>query len=125
DDRQDEVVSAVEQFTRSCNPQVAARPGSDAKSGQLTHVRFGMEGAVDQRLRVESHDHPPDLFPEDRQSVSFDPIRGREPKAGDILRLQCHRLILVAAGCRRGYAADLWQPDTTLPEMRTRHVCRS
>jgi len=71
-----------------------------------------MELALDQRLRIEFHDHPPDLLPENRQSVSLDPICGRELKFGDIPGRQCHRLILMAAGCRRGYAAVLWQPGS-------------
>ncbi|MCC8951202.1 hypothetical protein H8A97_40695 [Bradyrhizobium sp. Arg62] len=58
----------------------------------------GMERADAQWLRIELHDHPPDLLAKDRQAVALAEIRGREPKPGDIRRLHRHRLILMAAG---------------------------
>ncbi|MVT63838.1 hypothetical protein GPL21_01745 [Bradyrhizobium pachyrhizi] len=60
-----------------------------------------MERAYARRLRIELHDHRPDLLAKDRQAVALAEFRGREPKPGDIRRLHRHRLILIAAGGRR------------------------
>ena len=97
DDRQHQVVGAVEQFARSCDLEIAARPGSDAEPGQFAHIRFGMKRAVVERLRIELDDHPPDLLAKDRQAIALAKMRGRESKPCDIARLHCHRLALIAA----------------------------